>query len=104
MALGTAALGERTLAAYPNEFSKFSGSGHPSLPLIRATAPIEYPIYNPLKGFGFDHHTVGHSRGEYAREDGDGFHEIHVNTQAGNVAEAIAQPQRLGFVVKNGAY
>jgi transposase-like protein len=44
----------------------------------------EYTIYNPLKGSGFDHHTVGHSRGEYARdEDGDGFDEIHVNTQEG---------------------
>jgi transposase-like protein len=44
----------------------------------------EYSIYNPLKDWGFDHHTVCHSRGEYARdEDGDGFHEIHVNTQEG---------------------
>ncbi len=30
------------------------------------------------------HHTVCHGRGEYARdEDGDGFHEIHVNAQEG---------------------
>ena len=44
----------------------------------------EYSIYNPLKDWGFDHHTVCHSRGEYARdEDGDGFHEIQVNTQEG---------------------
>ncbi len=44
----------------------------------------EYTIYNPLKDWGFDHHTVCHSRGEYARdEDGDGFHEIHVNTMEG---------------------
>ena len=44
----------------------------------------EYTIYNPLKEWGFDHHTVCHSRGEYARdEDGDGFHEIHVNTMEG---------------------
>lgn len=44
----------------------------------------EYSIYNPLTDSGFDHHTVCHSRGEYARdEDGDGFHEIHVNTQEG---------------------
>ena len=44
----------------------------------------EYTIYNPLKNWGFDHHTVCHNRGEYARdEDGDGFHEIHVNTAEG---------------------
>lgn len=44
----------------------------------------EYAIYNPLKDWGFDHHTVCHGRGEYARdEDGDGFHEIHVNTMEG---------------------
>ncbi len=44
----------------------------------------EYAIYNPLKDWGFDHHTACHGRGEYARdEDGDGFHEIHVNTMEG---------------------
>ncbi len=37
-----------------------------------------------MKNWGFDHHTVCHGRGEYARdEDGDGFHEIHVNTMEG---------------------
>ncbi|MGB5062817.1 MAG: IS1595 family transposase [Candidatus Competibacter sp.] len=44
----------------------------------------KYTIYNQLKHWGFDHHTVCHGRGGYARdEDGDGFHEIHVNTQEG---------------------
>ena len=44
----------------------------------------EYTLYNPLKDWGFDHHTVCHSRGEYARdEDGDGCYEIHVNTMEG---------------------
>ena len=44
----------------------------------------EDSIYNPLTDWGYDHHTVCHRRGEYARdEDGDGFHEIHVNTQEG---------------------
>jgi transposase len=44
----------------------------------------EYNIYNPLENWGFDHHTVCHNRGEYARdEDGDGFYEIHVNTAEG---------------------
>ena len=41
----------------------------------------EYDIYHRLTEWGFNHRTVCHSRGEYARdEDGDGFHEIHVNT------------------------
>ena len=44
----------------------------------------EYDIYGHLKKKGYDHKTVCHSKGEYARdEDGDGFHEIHVNTMEG---------------------
>jgi len=44
----------------------------------------EYDIDARLPTRGYDHHTVCHSRGEYARdEDGDGFHEIHVNTIEG---------------------
>ena len=44
----------------------------------------EYDIYNRLTHWGFEHRTVCHSRSEYARdEDGDGFHEIHVNTIEG---------------------
>lgn len=44
----------------------------------------EYDIYQRLNAWGYQHHTVNHSSGEYARdEDGDGFHEIHVNTQEG---------------------
>ena len=44
----------------------------------------EYNIYNRLKEWGFEHKTVNHSSGEYARdEDGDGFHEVHVNTIEG---------------------
>jgi len=60
-------------------------------PLIRAIVTKgtrfytdEYDIYARLPAWGYDHHTVCHSRGEYARdEDGDGFHEIHVNTIEG---------------------
>ena len=34
--------------------------------------------------WGFNHHSVCHSRGEYTRDqDGDGFHEIQVNTAEG---------------------
>lgn len=60
-------------------------------PLIRATLaasaqlyPDEYDIYARLSAWGYAHSTVCHSRGEYARdEDGDGFHEVHVNTIEG---------------------
>lgn len=44
----------------------------------------EYDIYSRLTDWGYEHQTVCHSKGEYARdEDGDGFHEIHVNTMEG---------------------
>jgi len=44
----------------------------------------EYTIYNDLTEWGYGHKSVCHSRGEYARnEDGDGFHEVHVNTMEG---------------------
>jgi transposase-like protein len=44
----------------------------------------EYDIYNRLREWGYGHKTVNHGAGEYARdEDGDGFHEIHVNTMEG---------------------
>ena len=44
----------------------------------------EYDVYARLKDWGYKHSSVCHSKGEYARdEDGDGFHEIHVNTMEG---------------------
>jgi transposase-like protein len=44
----------------------------------------EYNIYARLPEWGYEHQTVNHSLGEYARdEEGDGFHEIHVNTMEG---------------------
>ncbi len=44
----------------------------------------EYDIYSRLTDWGYEHKTVCHSKGEYARdEDGDGFHEVHVNTIEG---------------------
>jgi len=44
----------------------------------------EYDIYFRLPEWGYKHRTVCHSQGEYARdEDGDGFHEVHVNTMEG---------------------
>ena len=44
----------------------------------------EYDIYARLPAWGYQHKTVCHGQGEYARdEDGDGFHEVHVNTMEG---------------------
>lgn len=44
----------------------------------------EYNIYARLTQWGYRHRTVNHAQGEYARdEDGDGFHEVHVNTMEG---------------------
>lgn len=44
----------------------------------------EYNIYNKLEAWGYKHKTVNHGEGEYARdEDGDGFYEVHCNTQEG---------------------
>jgi transposase len=44
----------------------------------------EYGVYARLPAWGYQHNTVCHGRGEYARdEDGDGFCEIHVNTMEG---------------------
>ena len=62
-----------------------------SQPLIEATIrpgtlvlTDEYTIYKRLPEWGFEHQTVCHNAGEDARdEDGDGFHEIHVNTMEG---------------------
>ena len=44
----------------------------------------EYDIYGRLSEWGYEHKTVNHGAGEFARdEDGDGFHEVHVNTMEG---------------------
>ncbi len=44
----------------------------------------EYDIYARLPTWGYDHETVCHSKGEYARDDdADGFCEVHVNTMEG---------------------
>lgn len=44
----------------------------------------EYDIYNRLPEWGYEHKSVCHSAGEYARdEDNDGFFEVHVNTMEG---------------------
>jgi transposase len=60
-------------------------------PLIRqAIAPgatvftDEYEIYARLPQWGYTHHTVCHTSGEFARDDdGGGSCEVHVNTLEG---------------------
>ena len=60
-------------------------------PLIKRTIAAgtvvytdEYDIYSRPEGWGYDHRTVCHAKGEYARDDdGDGFCETHVNTLEG---------------------
>lgn len=60
-------------------------------PLIKTTIAVgsliytdEYAIYAALPQWGYDHKSVCHGAGEYARdEDGDGFYEVHVNTMEG---------------------
>ena len=60
-------------------------------PIIAATVATdalvhtdEYGIYARLPAWGYQHKTVCHGQGEYARdEDGDGFCEVHVNTMEG---------------------
>ncbi len=60
-------------------------------PIIRATVASgtkvftdEYGIYVRLTQWGYVHSTVCHDPGEYDRDDdGDGFHEVHVNTIEG---------------------
>ena len=57
----------------------------------------EYNIYDRLPEWGYVHKTVNHSLGEYARdEDGDGFHEVHVNTMEGfwSLLRAWLRPHR----------
>jgi transposase-like protein len=44
----------------------------------------EYDIYDRLPSWDYQHQSVCHSEGNYARDaNGDGFHEIHVNTMEG---------------------
>ena len=60
----------------------------PLIPAIIAPATPVYPdeddLYARLTEWGYGHKTVCHRRGEYARdEDGEGFHEGHVNPLEG---------------------
>ena len=60
-------------------------------PFLKATMALgttvdtdEYDISSRLKEWGDKHLTVNHGKKEDARDDdGDGFHEVHVNTMEG---------------------
>jgi transposase len=60
-------------------------------PLLRATSasgtPVDtdaYDIDSRVEQGGDEHARVCHSSGEYARDDdGDGLHEVHINTMEG---------------------
>jgi transposase-like protein len=57
----------------------------------------EYNIYSRLRQWGYEHQSVCHAAGEYARDDdGDGFCEVHVNTQEGiwSVLRSWLRPHR----------
>lgn len=64
---------------------------HTIEPLIKTTVlqgsliyTDEYNIYSRLEEWGYEHKSVNHGSGEFARdEDGDGFCEVHVNTMEG---------------------
>jgi hypothetical protein len=47
-----------------------------------ARLTIEYNIYNFAAGAGYQHRTVNHGAGEYARHDPDGVC-VHCNTMDG---------------------
>ena len=66
-------------------------------PIIKKTVAVgstfytDYNIYNHVGSLGYKHKTVNHGEGEYARdEDGDGFYEVHCNTQEGICGAARA--------------
>jgi transposase-like protein len=57
----------------------------------------EYDIYSRLEQWGYAPARVCHSSGAYARDDeGEGFHEVHVNTMEGfgSLLRAWLRPQR----------
>jgi len=54
------------------------------LPLAVSSTPSEYAIYTSITAWGYEHKTVCHGQGEYARaQDREQFCEVHVNTMEG---------------------
>ena len=57
----------------------------------------EYSIYARLQSWGYNHKSVNHGRGEFARDDdGDGLCEVHVNTMEGfwSLLRSLLRPHR----------
>jgi transposase len=78
-------------------------------PLIRTTIAPEACVYTDeynidarLEQWGYQHKTVCHGVEEYARDDGDGFDEVHVNTMEGfwSLLRSWLRPHR-GISQKN---
>jgi transposase-like protein len=52
----------------------------------------EYSMYARLHVWGYEHKSVNHGRGEFARDDdGDGLCEVHVNTMEGFQGHLVFQ-------------
>ena len=69
-----------TLAATLVAYDTFDPAGQRG-PVVNTD---EYVIYDAWPPWGYVHKRGCHSRGEYARdEDGDGVHEVQVNTREG---------------------
>ena len=65
----------------PADVACVGSSLHPD---IFRDGEIVNTLYARLPEWGYEHKTVCHGAGEYARDDnGDGFHEVHVNTMEG---------------------
>jgi transposase-like protein len=57
----------------------------------------EYDIHSPMDEWGYEHRSVCHAAGEFARDDdGDGFCEVHVNRLEGfwSVLRSWLRPHR----------
>ena len=69
----------------------------------------EYDVYARLQDWGYEHKTVCHGRGEYARdEDGDGFCEmpsprlLEIESGASGVMTVSAQAARSIMLLAGG--
>ncbi len=72
----------------PNAIKWFGNFVGPKVSSVRIATPPKSPEMDTMKHgrlteWGYSHQTVCHPHGAYARdEDGDGFHEVQVNTMA----------------------
>jgi len=58
-------------------------------------------IRDALPKWGYPNKSVCHNRGEYSHdEDGDGFHEVHVNTMKASVRCCVSGGARTGAFLR----